>query len=74
MYMIFCESVYPIKFGKKFIYQISRIEVISLKKLKKNKDLSNLFTMYMHKNFIFSYDIDLTYSENLSFKISKNSM
>ena len=64
MYLIFAESVYPLQYKDKFIYQISRVEALSLKKLKRNKDLSYLLTIYMHKNFIFSYDIDLTYSDN----------
>ncbi len=65
IYMIFVENVIPEPFNNSFIFRINSIIALDLKKLKRQKDLSKSLSEYYSKGFYFSYDVDLTYSENL---------
>lgn len=64
IYLIFAEKVIINKIGKFKYFQIQNIIALELKKLTREKSLSIVLTEYYKNNFYFSYDFDMTYSEN----------
>ena len=64
-YIILAKKVKILKFGKIEIYEIISVDLCNFhNEWKINEILSKKFSSYFNKGFYFSFDIDLTYSQN----------
>lgn len=63
-YLILGDQIRTFKFGNIEIYELNSVVLYEFQSFEKNEDLSEIFTLYYKQGFFFSYDIDLTYSQN----------
>ena len=64
IHLIFAEKVIIQKIGKFKYFKIQNIIALDLKKLTREKSLSIVLTEYYKNNYYFSYDFDMTYTDN----------
>ena len=72
LYLIFVDKVKTHEFGRFNVFEINSVSVFTLNGLIPHIDLSLLLSEYYKSGFLFSYDIDLSDSENYKAAFNPN--